>query len=133
VVCYAFALLLGLPITVNIIYALLFIIPISVLFVALGLLFGSILNDKQVGGVCGALLTNLCAWLSGVWFDLELVGGAFGKIANALPFVHAVEFEKALFSGNFEAAGAHILPIIIYSVIASAAAVLCFIGQMKKQ
>jgi ABC-2 type transport system permease protein len=44
-----------------------------------------------VGGICGALLTNLSAWLSGVWFDLELVGGVFRKVAYALPFVHAVE------------------------------------------
>ena len=45
------------------------------LYIALGLLCGSVLNDKQVGGICGALLTNLSARLSGVWFDLDLVGG----------------------------------------------------------
>ena len=45
-----------------------------------GLLFGSILTDKQVGGICGAILTNLSAWLSGTWFDLELVVGA--RICN---------------------------------------------------
>ena len=91
------------------------------------------LNTKQVGGVCGALLTNLSAWLSGVWFDLKLVGGVFEKIANALPFVHAVEMEKALFSGSFAAAWEHILPIVLYSLLATLAAVLCFLGQMKKQ
>ena len=133
VICYLLAIPLGLTVSVNVIYAVIGIIPMVVFNIALGLLCGSLLGVKQVGGICGALLTNLSAWLSGVWFDLELVGGAFGKIANVLPFVHAVEFEKALFSGNFEAAGAHILPIIIYSVIAAAAAVLCFIGQMKKQ
>jgi ABC-2 type transport system permease protein len=31
----------------------------ALLFVGLGLLFGSILNEKAVGGICGALLTNL--------------------------------------------------------------------------
>ena len=79
IICYIVAIILGLNFSVNILYAILFIIPISILFIALGLLFGSILTDKQVGGVCGALLTNLSAWLSGIWFDLELVGGVFKK------------------------------------------------------
>ena len=101
--------------------------------IALGLLCGSILGVKQVSGICGALLTNLSAWLSGVWFDLNLVGGFFEKIANALPFVHAAEMEKALFNGNFEAVSNHILPILIYSVCITVIAVLSFLGQMKKQ
>ena len=133
IVCYLAAMLLGLTPTVNMLLALLFVIPVSLLFVALGLLFGSILTDKQVGGICGALLTNLSAWLSGVWFDLDLVGGAFQKTANALPFVHAAEMEKALFNGNFEAAAAHILPILLYSVSITVLAVFCFLGQRKKQ
>ena len=86
-----------------------------------------------MGGLCGALLTNLSAWLSGVWFDLELVGGFFEKLADVLPFVHAAELEKALFNGDFELAAAHILPIVLYSVFAIVVAVFCFLGQMKKQ
>ena len=101
--------------------------------IALGLLCGSVLGVKQVGGICGALLTNLSAWLSGVWFDLNLVGGLFEKIANVLPFVHAVEMEKALFNGNFEGAATHILPILLYSVLITVVAVLSFLEQMKKQ
>ena len=88
---------------------------------------------KQVGGICGALLTNLSAWLSGVWFDLELVGGFFEKLADVLPFVHAAELEKALFNGDFELAAAHILPIVLYSVFVTVVAVFCFLRQMKKQ
>ena len=133
IICYLFAIPLGLTVSVNIIYAIIGIIPMAVLNIALGLLCGSILGVKQVGGICGALLTNLSAWLSGVWFDLTLVGGFFEKIANVLPFVHAAELEKALFSGNFELAWAHILPILLYSIFITAIAVLCFLRQMKKQ
>lgn len=89
VICYLTAILLGLRVTVTIVYAVLFILPVSLFFIALGLLCGSLLNVKQVGGICGALLTNLTAWFSGTWFDLELVGGAFKRIADVLPFVHA--------------------------------------------
>ena len=61
VICYIAAIILGIDITVNIIYAVISIIPVSILYIALGLLCGSVLNDKQVGGICGALLTNLSA------------------------------------------------------------------------
>ena len=133
IVSYGIALLLGLPFTVNIVYAVLMICPIAVFYIALGLLCGSVFNVKQVGGICGALLTNLSAWLSGVWFDLALVGGIFEKIANALPFVHAVQMEKALCAGHLAEAAAHLLPIALYGLLAVVAAVLCFLGQMKRQ
>ena len=133
VICYLFAIPLGLTLSVNIIYAVIGMIPMAIFNIALGLLCGSVLGVKQVGGICGALLTNLSAWLSGVWFDLKLVGGFFEKIAHALPFVHAAEMEKSLFSGDFRLAGAHILPIFLYSVAITAIAVFCFLRQMKKQ
>ena len=133
IICYLFAIPLGLTVNINIIYAIIGIIPMAVFYIALGLLCGSIFGVKQVGGICGALLTNLSAWLSGVWFDLKLVGGFFEKLANALPFVHAVEMEKALCGGNFALAGSHILPVVLYGMLILAAAVLSFLGQMKKQ
>lgn len=132
-ICYLFAIPLGLTVRANIVYAIIGILPMAVFNIALGLLCGSVLGVKQVGGVCGALLTNLSAWLSGVWFDLELVGGFFEKAANALPFLHAAEMEKALFSGNFELAGTHALSVLFYSAAITAAAVFCFLRQMKKQ
>ena len=133
VVTYIAAIILGLKISINILVCILFTIPISLLFIALGLLFGSILNDKQVGGICGALLTNLTAWLSGVWFDLELVGGAFVSIANALPFVHAVELLRGVMSGNYDGFFGNLLWVLGYAVLAMLLAVIFFVRQMKKQ
>ena len=133
IVCYVFALILGLDFSVNILYAIISVAPLSVLFISFGLLFGSILNEKQVGGICGALMTNLSAWLSGTWFDLDLVGGAFKKIAYALPFVHAVEMERAILSGNFSDIFPHIWWVLGYSIVLLMAAVFFFLRQMKKQ
>ena len=132
-ICYLFAIPLGLTVSAHILYAVLGILPMAVFCIALGLLCGSVLGVKQVGGVCGALLTNLSAWLSGVWFDLNLAGGVFEKVAHALPFYHAAELEKALFAGDFALAASHALPVLAFAVCATAAAVLCFLGQMKKQ
>ena len=133
IVCYIAAIVLGLDLTVTIIFAVVFIIPVSVLYIALGLLFGSILTDKQVGGICGALLTNLSAWLSGIWFDLDLVGGVFRKIAYALPFVHAVEMERAVLAGNYAGIFPHLWWVLGYAAAALTAAVVLFLRQMKKQ
>ena len=132
-ICFLAAIPLGLTVSVNIFYAILGSIPMVIFNISLGLLCGSLLSVKQVGGVCGAMLTNLSAWLSGVWFDLELVGGLFRKIAWLFPFLHGAELEKALFGGNFEAAAAHILPVLLYSILTLAAAVLCFLRQMRRQ
>ena len=133
VICYLMAIPLGLTVSIHILYAVMGILPMAVFNVSLGLLCGSILGVKQVGGICGALLTNLSAWLSGVWFDLELVGGFFEKAAKLLPFLHAAEMEKALFSGNFEAAVTHLPPILLYCTVTTAAAVYLFLRQMKNQ
>lgn len=131
--CYLFAIPMGLTVSMNIVYAVLGIIPMAIFNIALGLLCGSVLGVKQVGGICGALLTNLSAWLSGVWFDLNLVGGVFQKIAGLLPFYHAVQMERAVFSGNWQEALNHILPVLLYSIAATAVAVVCFLRQMKRQ
>lgn len=133
VVCYIVAVLLGLPLTVTIVYAVLSLLPASVFFIALGLLCGSIFHTKQVGGICGALLTNLTAWLSGVWFDLDLVGGLFKKIAYALPFVHAVELEQAVLHADYAAALPHLLWVLGYAAVVAAAAVLLFLRQMREK
>ena len=133
IICYLFAIPLGLTVSIHIVYAVIGIVPMAIFNIALGLLCGSVLGVKQVGGVCGALLTNLSAWLSGVWFDLQLVGGAFEKVASCLPFLHAAEMEKALFAGDFQAAATHLLPVLLYSLLVTGIAVFCFLGQMKKQ
>ena len=132
-ICYIAAIILGLEITVGIFYAVVYILPVAVLYIALGLLCGSVFTDKQVGGICGALLTNLSAWLSGVWFDLDLVGGTFKRIAYALPFVHAVDMERAVLAGDFAGISPHIWWVLGYAVVILSLAVLLFLRQMKKQ
>lgn len=131
-ISFIFALILGLEPTANILVCLIGLIPISVFFIATGLLCGSIFTDKQVGGICGALLTNLSAWLSGTWFDIELVGGAFKKIAYALPYVHAVELERALLAGDTSGFFPHLTWVLAYAAGMLVVSVLVFRLKMKK-
>ena len=131
--CYLVSILLGLPVTVNIGLAMVLLLPMAVFYLSLGLLCGSVLNVKQVGGICGALLTNLSAWLSGVWFDLDLVGGVFRKIANTLPFVHGVELERCAIAGDWGGLLPRLLPVTAYALAALICAVWLFLRQMKRQ
>lgn len=133
VVCYLAALPLGLSITPRILSAIVCILPCALLFISLGLLCGSLFGVKQVGGICGALLTNLTAWLSGMCFDLNLVGGAFLKIANLLPFVHAVKLEQGVLSGQTAGLLPHALWVLGYAAVITLLAILCFLRQMKRQ
>ena len=132
VICYGIAIILGLPVNIHLLTALLLMIPAAIFFIFLGLLCGSILNDKQVGGICGALLTNLTAWFSGTWFDLELVGGVFKDIAYALPFVHGVELERAAISGNYAVIPEQMLWVTGYMLLTFVVAVLLFLRQMRQ-
>ncbi|NMP37075.1 MAG: ABC transporter permease [Clostridiales bacterium] len=130
VVCFGVAMILGLTPTLNIIKVLIVLLPADILFIAIGLLVGSIFNDKQVGGLCGALLTNLTAWLSGTWFDLELVGGAFKTASYALPFARAVDASRLALSGG-QGVFTHLVWVIGYAAVVMVLAVLAFRKKMN--
>ena len=131
VCCFLVGAMLGLQLTGNILLAALFILPVSLFFIGMGLLLGSLLNQKQVGGICGALLTNLTAWFSGIWFDLDLVGGAFKTIADLLPFVHCVKLEQAVAAGDLAAALPHLPWVLGYGLVAMVLAVAVFFNKMR--
>jgi len=129
-ICFGVAVALGMSWTLNIFLTMLVLIPTAILFVGIGLLAGSLLNDKQVGGICGALLTNFSAWLSGAWFDLDLVGGAFKTVAYALPFAHAVDAARAALSGNYQEIMSHLWIVIAYALVIMTLAILAFRKKM---
>lgn len=131
-VCYIAAIFLGLDITVNIPVAVVMNIPIALVFIALGLLAGTFLNEKAVGGICGALLTNLSAWFSNIWFDTALVGGWFESVANALPFVHAVNAARFAVMGEYDEVVPQLLWVTVYAVVLLVLAISAFTIKMKR-
>lgn len=131
-ICYAASLILGLGWSPRILLAILLSLPASILFLSFGLLFGSLLNEKQVGGICGAGMTNLSAWLSGIWFDVSLVGGAFKTAAGILPFYHAVELQRTVYAGAFSAAWQHLGVVCAWAAAVTALAVWAFLAQMRR-
>ena len=121
----------GLELTGNLLLAILVTMLTSLLFVGFGLLFGSLLNDKAVGGICGALLTNVAGWLSGVFIPIDLIGGAFKKAADILPFYHSVQAIKATLSGNFIEILPHLIIVLGYTIVIFILAIIVFHRRMS--
>jgi len=121
----------GLEITVYFLFAVIVTALISLLFVGLGLLFGSLMNDKAVGGVCGALLTNVAGWLSGVFIPINLIGGAFKMITHILPFYHSAEAIRATLSGNVGQVFSHLAVVMGYTVVIFVLAIVVFQRRMN--
>ena len=132
VITYILGIILGLEVNINLLWAIIFLIPVSLFHTSLGLLCGSAMSSKQVGGFCGALMTNLSGWLAGVWFDLDILGEGFKSVAELFPFCHAVEMEEAVFTGNFEGIFPHLWWVLGYTAAEFIAAVLLFLRQMRK-
>lgn len=132
VICYAASIAFGLEWSVNILLAVAVNIPISVVFIALGLLFGSVLSEKAVGGVCGALLTNLSAWFSNIWFDTAAVGGVFKSVSELLPFSHAVAAARCAVAGDYGAIMPELWWVIAYAVGLLAVAIAVFAAKINR-
>jgi len=123
--------IVGLELTVNLLLAILVTTLASLLFVGFGLLFGSLLDEKAVGGICGAVLTNVAGFLSGVFIPIDLIGGAFKKTAEILPFYHSVQAIQAVLQGNIGELLPHLTIVLGYSVVIFALAVIVFQRKMS--
>ena len=121
----------GLNINSNIILAIAVTTLTALLFVGTGLFFGSLMNDKAIGGVCGALLTNVAGWLSGVFIPIDLIGGSFQKIANILPFYHSVKAIRGTLNGNFSHILPHLAVVMIYTIAIFSLALIVFNRKMN--
>lgn len=130
IVSFTAATLFGFVWSADVLLAVAVLMPVTVLFVGIGLLCGSLMNDKAVGGICGALLTNLAGWLSGIWFPLDLVGGTFKAIAEVLPFYHAVEAVKAAVNGQYATILPHLAVVLAYAIVVYVLAVVVFRHKM---
>lgn len=124
-VCFGVAALCGLKLGINTLIGTVCLIPVSFLFIALGLLLGCLLNEKQAPPISSAV-TQATALLSGMWFDLSLIGGGFAKVMYLLPFAHAYDTARFSYAGEYGAMLPHLLWTLGYTAVIFAAAVAVF-------
>lgn len=129
-ICFLTALCFGLAPGWNVLLAIVVLLPAAALYIAFGLLFGVLLNDKQAAPV-NSILVNVAALLGGVWFDTSLLGGVFEQVCNLLPFVHATESACAALQGDCGATLTHLVWVAGWAVLLFAAAVLLFKKKMR--
>ena len=130
-VCLGYAVILGLEPNLNLLVCLLVLMPAALLFIGIGLLLGTLLpNAGAVGGI-SSLVINVCAWLSGTWFPLDMMGGAFKTICNLLPFAHAVNAAKYAVAGDYAALPAELGWVLGYTAVIFALAAAVFRKRMK--
>ncbi|HPE15171.1 MAG TPA: ABC transporter permease [Bacilli bacterium] len=130
VLFFLIAMFLGLNLSINILFTILILIPISLIFIGLGLLIGCITSDKSAPGV-SSIIIQLVAFTSGMWFDTSMVGKTFQTICNILPFKYCVDLSKAFLHGNYNNILMPIIVIIISIMIIYLVAVLLFKRKMQ--
>lgn len=130
IILYSIGFIMGLPFTIHIILSIPFLLIISSLFITLGLLLGSLLKDQQIGPVA-SILIQIVAFLSGMWFSLDLIGGVFMQIGYILPFAHSVDLIKQVLQGNYNGMWVSLLVVLIYISVTLFFAVKAFKRNMK--
>ncbi|MDF2066550.1 ABC transporter permease [Bacillus sp. Cr_A10] len=130
VICFISAFVLDLPFNINVIIAFIVLIIISFLYIGFGILLGTFLTDKQVGGAF-AIFVNLSAWLSGAWFELDMIGGTFKTISYLLPFAHARDATRATLAGEYGNLVVPLLWVIGYTIVIYFIAISGFKKKMK--
>lgn len=103
------------------------LLPGIVLFVALGLLLGSCLNDKAAPGVTSILITA-ASLLGGVWMPLDQME-SLRKLCALLPFYHCVEAARAAMTGAIPLG--RLLVVAVYGLLLCLLAALAFRRKMK--
>lgn len=112
---------------------LLSLLPCALFFIAAGLIFGTLLNDKAAPPCC-SILISACGVLGGIWFSLDTIpeGHVFGIICRILPFSHFVDIGRQVLTGQFQDFGAHMAISLAWALGAGFLAVLIFHLRMKK-
>lgn len=116
VLFFVMAIALGLEFSINVVLTILVSIPLSLLFIALGILIGCITSDKSASGV-SSIIVQLVAFTSGMYFDTSIMGDFFSTVCKVLPFSGCLEITKAVLNGTSQTLTAPVVTVIAYTVV----------------
>lgn len=127
---FAVSCLLGLTLTVNIIFTILISIVVSILFIGLGILIGSLVSEKGTGGL-GSVIVQLVCFTSGMYFPKESVGKGFAIICEILPFESCLNIIKGVLNNQLEIISLqNIIIVLIYTISILVLAIIIFKKKM---
>jgi len=119
--------------SINMIFAILISIFTSLLFIAIGILLGSLCNEKSIGGISSIVIAGQSV-LSGMWFPIEGLSEGMITFMNILPFRNATILVQNTMNGINDAIKDFLLPLIIvlaYTIVSFVLAILTFKRKMK--
>ncbi len=121
---------LGLPLDKNLFITVIALIFIAIIFIALGILLGSLCGDKAVAGV-SSVVVQLFAFTSGMYFDIQATGGFIATLSNILPFRYMIDLSRALLDGNYNNLLKPILMITIFGILTIIISIIVFKKRSK--
>ncbi len=124
------ALLLGLDLTLGILLTVLASIALSPLFIGMGILIGSLTNEKSAGGV-SSVVVQLFAFTSGMYFDASMIGQALAVVCDILPFSGSVAILKTALNGGSDLLFP-ILTVLIWTIGIWCGAMLLFRRRLQE-
>ena len=126
VCCFGVALFFGLELNINILIAILTLIPVAILFISFGLFIGSVLSTNNAVNGFGTILV-----LSGAVLSLDMIGGTFKTVCDLLPFSHAVNAVNYAINGNFSDIPLQLVWVLGYALVLIIPSVVIFKRRMK--
>lgn len=131
VITFIAALCFGITPTWNILVAVVFAVIIGLLFVSIGVIFGSVLSDKNAPPLC-SVVVQVAALLSGMWFDLDMIGGGFDVFCHVLPFAHCYDLIRYTLAGDYGSVWLPAIVVIAYTAVLLVGATFAFRARAKK-
>ena len=119
--------------SINMVFAILISVVTSFLFIALGILLGSLCNEKAIGGISSIVIAGQSV-LSGMWFPIEGLSEGMITFMNVLPFRNATILVQNTMNGINDAYNDFLIPLIIviaYTIVSFVLAILAFKRKMK--
>lgn len=105
----------------------------SFLFISFGILFGSLCNEKSIGGVASIVIVGQSV-LSGMWFQTEGLDAGMMTFMKCLPFKNATDLLTNSLNGIANSFSEFWLPLIIvlaYTIVSFVISVMVFKCKMK--
>lgn len=136
VICFVAAFVVGLcqgyifSIT-EMLFSMILLIPSLFMFVGIGILFGSAVNEKAAPGLCSIIISAV-GMIGGIWMDVDGIGGVIKKVAEVLPFYHGVSLARIPFAEDFARMSIHLVWTIGFGIVFYVLAIVVFTSKMKK-
>jgi len=124
------AITLGLSFSINVIYSIFISLIVSILFISLGILIGSLVSEKATGGI-SSLVVQLVCFTSGMYFSKDLIGNAFVKICEILPFESCLNIVKGVLNNSLDIISIrNLIVFLLYTIVVLVLSIVTFKKKM---